>query len=247
MTRHSSVRWAVPRAHIRSLMMAAGVLLGGAASAIAQDAAKQQAIAPELAEQVRAEVAARWDVEPSSVRLEWGAVREGTVLDEDVTFEFIGAGTTGSWVVAFTHDDGRPALRVRLRAGLELATPVAARELPRGTTLEAEDIDWSPSVRWGPPGPDTEIEAGWVTQRRVAAGEALRVPAVARPAVVSSGEPVQAVWSRGGVQLTLRARALGTAAHGERVRIRTNSGERLEGRATGPGQVHIDASGESIP
>ena len=94
------------------------------------------------------------------------------------------------------------------------------------------DVAHTVTVHWGaPPREGAPVGAGWVTRRVIAAGEALRPPAVAPPVLVNAGEPVQVVARRGNVELTLRARAASSAAAGERVTVRTEAGRRLQGVA----------------
>jgi flagella basal body P-ring formation protein FlgA len=205
--------------------------------------------APALASRVREEIANRWGVAPEMVRLEWGARRSGAVPAEDAAFELIGTGTGGNWIVAFNpRSTTKPALRVWLRAGVLVEQPVAARDLERDRVLAPADIAMAEVVQWGGAEAVTSaVGEGWVTRRQVRAGEPLREPAVAPPLAVRSGELVQAVWRRPGVELTVQARALGSAGVGERVMVRAESGRRLEGTALGMGLVEIDAPPEVRP
>lgn len=198
---------------------------------------------------VREAVAARWGIDPAELRLEWGNARDGAQPAEAAEFELLGEGVSGNWIVVFApRTKLEPALRVWLRAGVEVAEPVAARRLERDQVLDAADIATATKVRWGPPearGP--EVRPGWTTRRQVRAGEPLREPAVTPPLAVRTGEVVQAVWQRGGLALILPARALGSATLGARVLVRTESGRRLEGVATEMGLVEIDVAPEVKP
>lgn len=118
--------------------------------------------------------------------------------------------------------------------------PVAARDLPRGATLTAEDVVGG-AVGGGEKGP-----AGWVTRRVIAAGEALREPAIMRPNLVAAGEVVQLVWRHGSIELRLVGRAMGSAAQGERVQVRVDSRRRFAGVVIDRGLVRIQA-GKSKP
>jgi flagella basal body P-ring formation protein FlgA len=242
------MQWCAERA-VRLTVLTAALLLAGTAPAAAQSAPRTGTApwAPPAALEARVQqaVAARWGVEPARVRLEWGAVRGDAAPAPDAAFELIGSGAAGSWVVAFQGVTAAPALRVRLRAGAEVREPRAARDLERETTLADGDIAWTPAVRWG--APETEapaVAAGWIARRRIATGEPLREPAVGPPLAVRAGELVQAAWSRGGISLTLPARAQGSGALGQRVALRTEGGKRLEGVVTGPAQVLIDVAPE---
>jgi len=203
----------------------------------------------ELSRRVREAVALRWGVDPDRVRLEWGAVREAQPIGENAAFDLVGTGAGGSWIVAFASGEpGAAPIRVRLRAGTEVDEPVAARDLERDVVLAAGDIAWTSVIRWGPPaGAAPEVRPGWVTRRRIAAGDALREPAVGPPLAVRAGETVEAVWSRGGITLTLPVRAAGSAVVGERVAVRTESGRRIQAIAVEPGRVRIDAPSEGNP
>jgi flagella basal body P-ring formation protein FlgA len=125
-------------------------------------------------------------------------------------------------------------------AAPELAVPVAARDLARGVVLTAEDVEFRAVGGTAPARAAGEQPgAGWVTRRVVRAGEPLREPAVARPAVIESGQTVEAIWDDAGVVLRVRGTAVGAAALGERVIVKVDAKRRLEGVASGPGLVRI--------
>jgi flagella basal body P-ring formation protein FlgA len=111
-------------------------------------------------------------------------------------------------------------------------TPRATRALPRGYVLTAEDMT--------PTTPDTRHpSAGWVTKRVIAAGEPLRVPAVAPPDAIRAGQPVDVVFVDGAIRLRLTGTALNAAALGARVAVRIDARRRLEGVAVGPSTVQL--------
>jgi flagella basal body P-ring formation protein FlgA len=118
--------------------------------------------------------------------------------------------------------------------------PVAARDLPRGITLSAEDLEYPNGQAVEPasvsPGP------GWVTRRVISRGEPLREPAVGRPQLVRAGEEVDVVWRGGAIQLRLRGTAMGAAAEGERVTVRIDARRRLDGVVAGPRLIHIQGA-----
>lgn len=125
------------------------------------------------------------------------------------------------------------------------AMSIAARDLPRGATLTAEDIrvTTTDGAAGSGEGDDrvgaSEVGPGWVTRRVIAEGEPLRAPAVGPPVFVRAGEEVVVVSRRGSIELRLRGRAMGTASEGDRVTVRIDSRRRLEGIAAAPGIVHI--------
>lgn len=120
----------------------------------------------------------------------------------------------------------------------EGTVPVAARDLPRGTVLQREDIALAPAAAGGGAVADPE---GWLTRRVIAEGEVLREPAITRPNLVASGEVVQLVWRQGSIELRLIGRAMGSAARGERVHVRVDSKRRFAGVVEGPALVRIEA------
>src|SRR5690606_12211768 len=103
------------------------------------------------------------------------------------------------------------------------------------------------TVRWGPPAPRPADVAGWVARRRIGRGQPLREPAVGPPLAVEAGEPVQVVWRRTGLAVTLPGRALGSAAAGQSVAVRTETGKRMHGTAVGNGVVQVDALSGRVP
>lgn len=235
--------------HLAAALVAAmvGLATPSAAPLAAQSRTPAWSPGPVLEGRVREAIAGRWEVEPTALRLEWGSVRDGTQPAEEAEFELVGEGVSGNWIVVFSpRTRSEPALRVWLRAGVEVLEPVAARRLERDEVLEPADITTAATVRWGPPEPGRApaVRAGWVTRRQVRAGEPLREPAVAPPLAVRTGEIVQAVWQRPGIALTVPARALGSAVIGARVLVRTESGRRLEGVARDMGLVEIDVGPE---
>ncbi len=213
-----------------AILAGPGVAYGQAASTWTPD--------PALESRVRAAVAERWGVDAVVVRLEWGQVREPRAVPADAPFRLIGSGAGGSWVVAFEPAGDAP-LHVRVRAGTEVERAVAARDLERDVVLAEGDIAYRSVVEWGAPRAAEAVRPGWVTRRRIALGQPLEAPAVAPPPVVRAGEPVRAVWTRGAITLSLEGVALGTAAVGEKVSFRTESGRRLLGVAAGPALIHI--------
>jgi flagella basal body P-ring formation protein FlgA len=194
--------------------------------------------------EVRRELAQRWSVLPSSLVLQWGRPRGGQVPEGFDVVELIGHGKDGRWVVAFREVRGaRDAVSVLLRAGVEVSVPVARRSLERGRALGEGDLEMEVRTKWGSLDEMPEPCAlGWVTQRRIEAGEVLVQPGVKPPLMVESGRTVQALWTNGRVELKLQARAMGSGSMGQRVYVRTEDGTRLSGVVQGSGLVVISNS-----
>ena len=107
--------------------------------------------------------------------------------------------------------------------------PVAARELPRGTQIEAADVA----------GEGADKVVGWITRRLVEEGDPLVAPAVAAPDIIRSGDPVQLIWREGTLELRLSGKAMGSAAEGESLLVRVDRKRRYKGIASAPGEVHL--------
>lgn len=121
----------------------------------------------------------------------------------------------------------------RLHAQDQVA--VAKHDLPRGVVITEDDVVLQPSSgRSGEAG-----GPGWITRRLVRAGEELRPPAVARPALVGRGETVEVRRATGTVQLSVTGTAVAGAGLGERIRVRIARGWTVEGVVVGPALVEL--------
>jgi flagella basal body P-ring formation protein FlgA len=202
-----------------------------------------------ISTEVRETIAKKWDTSPADIHLEWGRLRPGRTPTAESGIELLGGGRNGQWVVAFlpaNPDENR--LTVPLRTGVTRIEPFARKALARGEVLEPENMEYRPQRHWGPPDDLPRLaEAGWVAQRRIEAGDNLTVPAVKPPQLVVSGRPVQLIWTSGALTISLKGKAVGSAAMGERVFVRTEEGQRMSGIVTGPGTVLLsnpDTGGE---
>jgi len=109
--------------------------------------------------------------------------------------------------------------------------PTAARDLPRGHVLAADDVS-----------PATPALVGWTTRRVITAGEALREPGIARPlaaSAVTAGQRVAVLYRDAGVELRLAGTAASAAPIGGRVQVRLDARRRLEGTVVAPGVVQL--------
>jgi len=237
MTRRQSTRFGIVPALLGLLLAIPSQGLSGsdAKAPVAQDPFQKAQAA------VLALLSAHWEVEEGELFLEWGEAALKAIPQRFNVVELLGSGGKGHWVVAFDDvggEDGR--VQLVLKAGVYVPVPVARRPLSRGKTLEEGDIRYESQLRWGDPR-DREpmAETGWEVRRPLRTDEVLERPAVAPPKVVHSGKPVQIVWERGALSVTVIGRAAGTAEMGETVYVRTESGQRLRGIASGPGRVRI--------
>jgi flagella basal body P-ring formation protein FlgA len=116
----------------------------------------------------------------------------------------------------------------------QTATPVAARDIPRGVELTAADIAADSA--------GTAVAAsriGWVTRRVMRAGEALSEPSVAPPQLVHAGASVTVRAETGGVVVTRTGTALMSGSLGERVRVRIDSQHIVTGIVAASATVKI--------
>ena len=125
-----------------------------------------------------------------------------------------------------------PALSAQQQSAPAAATLLAAREIPRGATLESADIDSEAA--------DAGTVVGWVAKRLIRVGEVLRAPAIAPADLVRSGDTVQLVWREGDLEIRMSGRAMGSAAAGENVLVRVDTQRRFEGVAEAPGVVRLN-------
>lgn len=178
-------------------------------------------------EVVREEVARRWDVDPSSVVLEW--IGPPSFPDIPAGVQVMAPATGEGWLVGVKGEEG--VSWGRIRVGLRVPRWVAARSLPRGHVLEEGELRLEDTVRWGSP-PTVAMPApkpGWLTRRTLREGEELRPPWVVPPDLVTAGSPVMAEVHAGRVLLRLVAEARSSGALGDRVRVRLPSGRIVMG------------------
>lgn len=217
-----------------------GLIPGGRPSPSIHHDTTDLPVSPRVARDVQWEVARRWGIDPDRVHLEFGRI-SGSAPERVAAVRLLGTGTKGYWVALLSPAD--PSItptRVRVRAGVQRAEAVATRDLERGEALTVGDIGQDFAVVWGAPrGRSEAVEPGWIVHRRLKAGEALKTPAVAPPDAVTSGEPIEVLWRRGAVSVSLEGVALGSGPVGTEVRVRTESGRELRGVAQSDGVVVV--------
>ena len=131
-----------------------------------------------------------------------------------------------------------PSLTAAAPTSHTARTPVAAREIARGTVLATTDIAWSDSVvsRFGT---RDSVQAGWVARRSFRAGEVLEAPGVSPPDLVTSGDMVNVIYTAPGVAITLRGTAVGSGAKGDEVYVRLDNRRRLRGVIAAANTVRV--------
>lgn len=217
----------------------AALLMAGSGSLVVPDSVGFDPSSP-VSAAVRDSVANRWSVDAASVVLQWGPIRDEWRENVPSAVSLLGAGAGGYWVISYPTPEGGD-VRVRVRAGVNVEQAVAATSLARDAVLTAEDIRIETQVSWGSPQAKVHgAEPGWVTHRSIREGQALRSPAVTPPLAVRSGDQVQAVWRKGGIEMVLQARAAGSASIGDNVYVRSSDGVRYKGVVTAPGHVLLE-------
>lgn len=192
---------------------------------------------------VRTALAERWRVEGERLELSWQ--RPSGEVRDDAGVSLGGGGREG-WLAVTFNSPSAPAQVARVRAGVRVSAPVAARDLTVGARLEAGDIAWRERTTWGPPRDAATVpgggppEAGWIVRRPLAAGEPIEWPAVAPPLAVEAGQPVTLVWNQGGVRVSRAGIAMNGAMRGGWVQVRVNGrADRFVGRANAMGEVDL--------
>ncbi|MEO8199976.1 MAG: flagellar basal body P-ring formation chaperone FlgA [Gemmatimonadota bacterium] len=193
-----------------------------------------------LRERVAVQVAQSWRVDPASIRFEWSTVAPDTASLDSTDFRVSGSGTDG-WLVLILNSDSAATRAFRFRAGSVTPTMVASRPLSSGTTLGPDDLRTELRVHWGPPATVTSTPSeGWELRRAFAEGEVIREPSAVPPSLIAAGSPVQVVWSRGNVHLTVNGTAMNAARLGQSVRVRVDGRTgRLVAIATAAGVVTL--------
>jgi flagella basal body P-ring formation protein FlgA len=194
-----------------------------------------------LAQRVAESVGELWQVPLANLRVSWGLAPAVQTLDPDTPFRLLGRGADGWFAVVFVPAN-RPEIGARLRAGVVMEVPVAARSVRAGSRLVEDDVRLEQRVRWGAPvrGNEAIVGPGWLVRRSLDAGAPLAPPSVSPPPMVDIGHSVRAVYSTGSVQVSIEGVALNAAALGEPVRIRTTGRIGLvRGIVTGPGEARV--------
>ncbi|MBL0423323.1 flagellar basal body P-ring formation protein FlgA [Ramlibacter sp. AW1] len=111
---------------------------------------------------------------------------------------------------------------------------VAARALPAGAQLAAEDLQQQEvELTLEPAAPVGDVAGleGRTLLRTVPAGQPLRLDMTRATPVVQAGDPVRLRVVGSGFQITSSGQALGSAGAGQSVRVRTEAGKVLSGVA----------------
>lgn len=124
----------------------------------------------------------------------------------------------------------------RLRGPALVAVhPMPVRHVPGRGDLELKLLDY----RHAPDRYPRELPAGAQLLRPMAAGQPLLLDALRQPDVIRAGQKVQVTATGSGFHVGQAGTALGNAAEGDLVKIKTASGRIVQGIATKEGEVAV--------
>jgi flagellar basal body P-ring formation protein FlgA len=129
---------------------------------------------------------------------------------------------------------------IRIRANIV----VAARKIPYGKTLSADDVVFTQGEVINPHAAyETNCESviGKISRRNIAAGESFTRELLENPYLVHSGQTVQVHLRRNGIDLAAIARAEQDGKLGQVIRVRNlDFSHMLKAQVVGPGEVKVD-------
>jgi flagella basal body P-ring formation protein FlgA len=242
-------RWPALAAAYAALLaapaMAQGTLSGTGASAATPSAAWVEQVTPLATEATRAAFAGR-----PGLRVE---VVPGT-LDPRLNLApcnkvqpYLPAGhrAWGRTRIGLRCLEGPVAWNVSMPLTVKVYAPglVARMPLSAGTTVLAEhlqeaEVEWTASD--SNPFTDVQALAGRTLARPLAPGQAVREADMRRRQWFAAGDPVRLRVSGSGFQITGEGTALNPGLEGQMVRVRTEGGRTVTGRATADRLVEVE-------
>jgi len=125
---------------------------------------------------------------------------------------------------------GEPIRRADVAVVHQIDVPVAARDLPRGTTLTEDDISWiimNEREIAGAVASDINEIIGHVTRYGVRAGQPIRSNSFAKAVAVERGQLVTILWSVPGMNLTAQGEAKEKGGVGDVIRVVNNKSKTM--------------------
>ncbi len=119
---------------------------------------------------------------------------------------------------------------------------IAARAIPKGAVIRAEDVSLAP---YDGASADLFVSSisdvvGEVARHAIAPGVSLRRASVRKQYLVRRGDTVEVIVTRGGLSVTLKAKALGSGGAGEPVRVRNSRSRRIiDATVTSAGRAEV--------
>lgn len=103
-----------------------------------------------------------------------------------------------------------------------IEVPVAARDIPRGTTVTEADITWL-AIDEADLGPNIVTDeakiVGQMTRLTLRSGQPVREHAIAKPVAVERGQAVTVLWSVTSINLTAQGQAMEKGGVGDVIRV----------------------------
>ena len=125
---------------------------------------------------------------------------------------------------------------------------VLARAMPRGDTIEAQDVIWMDAPANSPRDAlaDPDALIGKTAKRALTANTALRAADVMDTPAVRRGEPVTLLFEAGGMRLSVRGRAMSDGVVGAMIKVlNPQSNKTLDAIVDSPGIARVMASHSS--
>lgn len=149
--------------------------------------------------------------------------------------------------VAVDIGDGTRSVALAGRAIETLAVPVLNRPIDRRAVIHASDVTIVRIDKRRVPGSavlDTDEVVDMAAKRPLRAGEVIATADVEQPRIILRGDLVTLQYSRPGLMLSARGRALGDGAKGDIVSVLNEQSKRtIQGVVTAAGTVAVTASG----
>ena len=142
--------------------------------------------------------------------------------------------------------DGTRSVALAGRAVETMAVPVLNRPIDRRAVIRASDITIARIEKRRVPGStviDTHEVIDMAAKRPLRAGEVIATADVEQPRIILRGDLVTLQYSRPGLMLSARGRALGDGAKGDIVSVLNEQSRRvIQGVVTGPGLVAVGSA-----
>jgi flagella basal body P-ring formation protein FlgA len=177
---------------------------------------------------IRLDASNSGSVQPASVRYEPRNTRF------DITFDV-------------ANESGIAATKLRF-TGTAIETVEAAvltRSVERGEVLKSSDVmvERRPKAEVGPDAAVRDSVVGMQARRQLRSGQALRVPDLGKPDLVTRDQNVTLIYDTAGLYLTMRGKAMEGGTEGDVVNVMNLQSKRIvPGVVTGRGQVSISVA-----
>jgi flagella basal body P-ring formation protein FlgA len=229
--------------HLLSLLLASGLLPTQAISMVADEIQSHDSIRKAAHQHILAQSRQQQppivEVGHLDSRLQLKACSEPLE-----TFSPAGGRRLGKATVGVRCSGDNPwSLYVPVKISIMLPIAVAARELPRGKILTADDIRLEKrdiaSIHRGYL-EKTDYAIGKVLKRSLRRGQILTASHTASPQAIKTGSRVTIVANSGSIAIRMKGKALSSGARGDRIRVQNESSKReLEATVVSPGIVEV--------